>query len=209
MKYIKLFAIALVLALIGTLFFQHNRINHLKAEKITYERNTNILMSDLETYQTKDSLNGARIGALELKLEEFAKFRAEDAKVISSLMHRNEDLKSVISSQTETIVDLQGKVKDSLIFVPGDTIYVETKAVKIKDPWFELEGLVLPDDTFRGTFVSRDSLLVAETVEYKRFLGFLWKTRKIKDRNFDIINKNPHTRIEGFEVISIEKDDPG
>lgn len=209
MKYIKLFAIALVLALIGTLFFQHNRINHLKAEKVTYERNTNILMSDLETYQTKDSLNGARIGALELKLEEFAKFRAEDAKVISSLMHRNEDLKSVISSQTETIVDLQGKVKDSLIFVPGDTVYVETKAVKIKDPWFELEGLVLPDDTFRGTFVSRDSLLVAETVEYKRFLGFLWKTRKIKDRNFDIINKNPHTRIEGFEVISIEKDDPG
>ena len=58
---------------------------------------------------------------------------------------------------------------------------------------------------FSGKIITRDSLLITESVQYKRFLNFLWKTKRIKKREFDIVSKNPYTKITGFEVITIEK----
>ena len=63
----------------------------------------------------------------------------------------------------------------------------------------------MPDGEFTGTFVNRDSVLIVATVQYKRFLNFLWKTKKVKNREIDIISKNPHTKIMGVEYIEIEK----
>ena len=63
----------------------------------------------------------------------------------------------------------------------------------------------MQNKTFEGRLEVRDSLIIVESVKYKRFLGFLWKTNKVKNRQIDVVSKNPHTKIVGTELVVIEK----
>ena len=70
---------------------------------------------------------------------------------------------------------------------------------------FHTVHAVLVNDSLGLDITTRDSLLIVETVQYKRFLGFLWKTNRIKNRSFDVVSLNPNTTIEDFKVVTIEK----
>lgn len=196
---------AIIGAIIAVIWGQHARIKSLKADRDKYKSNTEVLLADVKRYQTKDSLNAVTVGVLELKLSEFEKYRADDAALIKSLQTKNRDLQAVTTAQLETIKELRGTVRDSIVYLPGDTVTTVLRCVDITDPWFELHGCARPDNTFAGTFINRDSLLIAATVKYKRFLGFLWKTRKVKNRKIDAVSKNPNTTILGVEYIEIEE----
>lgn len=204
-KYIIIAAIALAVAAVVTIWVQRSRINQLTGERDKYRTNTETLLQDVSRYQTKDSLNAAKVGVLELKLSEFEKYRASDAELIKSLQLKNRELQNVTSAQMETITKLSGNVRDSIVYLPGDTTTIVLECVDISDPWFSLNGCATPDGKFTGTFINRDSILIVETIEYKRFLNFLWKTKKIKNRDFRIVSRNPHTKILGFEVVTIKK----
>lgn len=204
-KYLIWAAIAMVVAAVATIWVQRTKIEKLTDERNRYRGNTETLLQDVETYKTKDSLNAAKVGVLELKLSEFEKYRASDAELIKTLQTKNRELEAVTTAQMETITKLRGTVRDSIVYLPGDTTTTVLKCVDISDPWFSLNGCTPPDGTFTGTFINRDSILIAATVQYKRFLGFLWKTNKVKNREIDIISKNPHTKIIGVEYIEIEK----
>lgn len=194
---------AIILAVAATFWAQHAKIKRLTEERDRYRSNTEILLQNVEPYQTKDSLNAAKVGVLELKLSEFEKHRTSDAELIKTLQTKNRDLEAVTTAQMKTIIELRGTVRDSIVYLPGDTVVL--RCVDISDPWFSLKGCTTPDGEFTGTFINRDSILIAETVQYRRFLGFLWKTKKIKSREIDIISRNPHTKIIGVEYIEIEK----
>lgn len=204
-KYLIIAAIALAVAAVVTIWVQHSRINQLTGERDKYRTNTETLLQDVSLYQTKDSLNAARVGVLELELSEYKKYRESDAELIKSLQLKNRELQNVTSAQMETITKLNGNVRDSIVYLPEDTTTIVLKCVDISDPWFSLNGCATPDGKFTGTFINRDSILIVETIEYKKFLNFLWKTKKIKNRDFRIISRNPHTKILGFEVVSIRK----
>lgn len=204
-KYLIWAAIAMVVAAVATIWVQRTKIEKLTDERNRYRGNTETLLQDVETYKTKDSLNAAKVGVLELKLSEFEKYWASDAELIKTLQTKNRELEAVTTAQMETITKLRGTVRDSIVYLPGDTTTIVLKCVDISDPWFSLKGCTTPDGEFTGTFVNRDSILVAATVQYKRFLGFLWKTKKIKNREIDVISRNPHTKIMGVEYIEIEK----
>lgn len=202
-KYLIL--VAIILAVAASFWVQHVKIKRLTEERDKYRSNTEILLQDANTYQTKDSLNAIKVGNLELSLAEYKKYRADDFALIKTLQTKNRELEAVTTAQMETITKLRGTVRDSIVYLPGDTTTIVLKCVDISDPWFSLKGCTTPDGEFTGTFVNRDSILVAATVQYKRFLGFLWKTKKIKNREIDIISRNPHTKIMGVEYIEIEK----
>lgn len=204
-KYIIIAANALAVAAVVTIWVQRSRINQLTGERDEYRTNTETLLQDVSRYQTKDSLNAARVGVLELELSEYKKYRESDAELIKSLQLKNRELQNVTSAQMETITKLNGNVRDSIVYLPEDTTTIVLKCVDISDPWFSLNGCATPDGKFTGTFINRDSILIVETIEYKRFLNFLWKTKKIKNRDFRIISRNPHTKILGFEVVTIRK----
>lgn len=204
-KYLIIAAIALAVAAVVTIWVQRSRINQLTGERDKYRTNTETLLQDVSQYQTKDSLNAAKVGVLELKLSEFEKYRASDAELIKTLQTKNRELEAVTTAQMETITKLRGTVRDSIVYLPGDTTTIVLKCVDISDPWFSLKGCTTPDGEFTGTHINRDSLLIVETVQYKRWLGFLWKTKKIKNREIDVISRNPHTKIMGVEYIEIEK----
>ena len=204
-KYIIIAAIALAVAAVVTIWVQRSRINTLTGERDKYRANTETLLQDVSRYQTKDSLNAAKVGSLELKLEEFKKYRESDAALIKTLKAKNRDLERITTTQMETINELRGNVRDSVVYLPGDTVTTILRCIDIVQPWFELHGCATPDGKFTGTHINRDSLLIAETVQYKRFLGFLWKTKKVKNREIDVVSKNPATQILGVEFITIEK----
>lgn len=204
-KWVYLTIAVAILAVMAVIWGQSARINQLKDDRDKYRTNTETLLQDVERYQTKDSLNVAKVGELELKLSEFERYRAQDAELIKSLNRKNKDLEAVTTAQLETITELRGAVKDSIVYLPGDTVKVHVKCVDVVEPYIELHGCATPDNQFAGTIITRDSLLITEMVEYKRFWGFLWKTSKVKDREFDIVSRNPYTDIVGFEVVTIEK----
>jgi hypothetical protein len=204
-KYLIIAAIALAVAAVVTIWVQRSRINQLTGERDKYRTNTETLLQDVSRYQTKDSLNAAKVGVLELKLSDFEKYRASDAELIKTLQTKNRELERVTTTQMETINELRATVRDSIVYLPGDTTTIVLKCVDISDPWFSLKGCTTPDGEFTGTHINRDSLLIVETVQYKRWLGFLWKTKKIKNREIDVISRNPHTKIMGVEYIEIEK----
>lgn len=195
---------AIIGAIIAVIWGQHARIKSLKADRDKYKSNTEVLLADVERYQTKDSLNAITVGVLELKLSEFKKYRADDAALIKSLQTKNRDLQAVTTAQLETIKELRGTVRDSIVYLPGDTVTTVLRCIEYSDKWVDFDGCII-NNTFSGKIITRDSLLITETVQYKRWLGFLWKTKRIKNREFDIVSKNPHTKITGFEVITIEK----
>lgn len=203
-KYLIIAAIALAVAAVVTIWVQRSRINQLTGERDKYRTNTETLLQDVSRYQTKDSLNAAKVGVLELKLSEFEKYRASDAELIKTLQTKNRELEAVTTAQMETITKLRGTVRDSVVYLPGDTVTTVVRCIEYSDKWVDFDGCI-KNNTFSGKIITRDSLLITETVQYKRFLNFLWKTKRIKNREFDIVSKNPNSKITGFEVITIEK----
>lgn len=203
-KYLIWAAIAMVVAAVATIWVQRTKIEKLTDERNRYRSNTEILLQDVKTYQTKDSLNAIKVGNLELSLAEYKKYRADDLALIKTLQAKNRDLERVTTTQMETINELRATVRDSVVYLPGDTVTTVLRCIEYSDKWVDFDGCII-NNTFSGKIITRDSLLITETVQYKRWLGFLWKTKRIKNREFDIVSKNPHTKITGFEVITIEK----
>lgn len=199
---IEIVVAAILAATIFVCIAQYRKIVRLTEERDRYKGNTETLLTDVETYKVRDSLSAARVESLELTMKEYERFRAEDVALIAELKARNRDLASVNKSQSETIIELRSRPKDTLIV--RDSIPIKAKAVHCGDAWFDFYG-VMTEDEFTGKLKHRDSLLLVETVQYKRFLGFLWRTNKVKNRQLDCVSKSPHNSIKGLEYVVIEK----
>lgn len=180
---------------------QQRRIKQLAAERDRYAGNTAALLSDVERYRVRDSLNAARVQSLELTVKEYERFRADDAALIKQLKQRNRDLAAVNKTQSQTIIDLRATPVDTVVLV-RDSIITPAVAVHCGDAWYNFDGLLTKDE-FTGKMEHRDSLLLVESVRYKRFLW--WKTKRIKDRQLDCVSKSPHNSIIGLEYVVIEK----
>lgn len=193
-----------VAALVAVVAILGARVHRLTAERDRYRTNTHTLLTEVRTYQTRDSLHAASVSALELRLSEYRRYRAADAETIKALRVRLRDLEAVGSAQSATIIDLRAQLRDSIVYV--DRYIVDTlQCLDIGDEWFTLAGCINRAGEFRGRFECHDSLLITETVKYHRFLGFLWRTKRVKNRQFDIVSRNPHTKIDDFEVVIVKK----
>lgn len=200
----KIIIILGVLVVVLVAYFLNVRVSQLKHDRDTYKRNNAVLLNDVKYYRALDSLNAAKVGVLELSIQDYERFMKEDADLINKLKRKNEELQNFSKIQAETIIKIRAQVKDSLIYIPGDTAYQSIPCVSFRDSWANIEACVY-NDTLIGDIQIRDSLILYETIIYKRFLGVLWKTKKIKERSFNIVSKNPYTEIKGVEVISIRK----
>lgn len=191
---------AAFVALLVILAIQQSAIGRLKDDRNRYKENTQTLLGDIERYRTKDELNAAKIGALQLTIDEYKCYRAADAELIKSLQVKQRDLEAVTTTQTQTIMELMATPKDTVII--RDSVRVPAVAVHCGDAWYDFDGL-LADSTFTGTLAVRDSLVIAETVQYTRCL--FKSLRRVKSRKIDVVSRNPHTIIVGCEHIIIEK----
>ena len=196
----RLLGIAVAVAAILFLLLHQDRlIKKYKAESERYRANTTALMEDVTHYKLRDSLNGARADALELSMKELQKWRADDAELIKDLKIKNRDLAAINKAQTQTIIELRARGKDTLII--RDSIVTPAQTYHIGDKWYNFD-CVVADNELSGNLAVRDSLVLIEQVKYKYFLW--WKTKKIKDRKIDAISKCPYTSIMGVERIIVE-----
>lgn len=200
MNEVKKIVILVILALLALIAFNglYERCKKLQEENERLLQNTELLIADIDAYRVNDSLSAVRTNELNLTIKQMEKAMADDKELINQLTRKKYDLEKVIASQSQTIYELYAIPKDTTIVV--DTTIVQAHSIDIHEKWFDLQGIIT-EDFFSGTFQSRDSLILLESVQYKKFLFF--KTKKIKDKEYNIVSKNPNSNILGFDVISL------
>lgn len=205
---ISIIAVAVLLLVIA-----FHRISILKEENARLKSNQEILltenqviMAESQKYKVSDSLSAARVSQLKFTLKEYKKYRSEDLELIEQLKAGKSDLQRIISSQSETINTLSAKLNDSIRIDTITNITDTLKCFNYKSKWTDINGCIsLRHDSIDIQIKNRESLKIVETVSYKRFLGFLWKTSKVKSRQVDIVSENPNTEITNCEYISIKQ----
>lgn len=206
MKYKILISFILIAALAYE-YYKNNELaeenNRLKAnQEILATANKNLL-TQCEKYKVADSLNAAKAEALQLKVSEYKRYRSEDFKLVKQLKLKASDLQAITAAQAITVDSLKAKLQ-SVIRVDTITQQIDTlKCFTYKSKWTAVEGCILKD-TVTLQIQNTESLKIIQTVKYKRFLGFLWKTNKVKNRHITVLSENPNTQINGVEYINIE-----
>lgn len=205
--------IAIIAVAILALVLAFHKIYKLKEENTRLLSNQEILLTQKQTimaesqaYKVSDSLNAAKVSELQFTLKEYKKYRAQDLQLIEQLKVKKSDLQKVIDSQMETINSLSAKLNDSIRIDTITNIADTLKCFNHKSKWTDVSGCIdLKHDSINLQIKNRESLKIVETVVYKRFLGFLWKTNKVKDRQVDVVSKNPNTTITNLDYVSIKR----
>lgn len=205
--------IAFIIVIIITIISLGGRVKRLKTENASLKSNQesllterDLILSENQKYKIADSLNAAKVSQLELSLKEYKRYRASDLQLIEQLKISSSGLEKVVSSQTETITKLRAGLTDSIRYDYDTGLIHKLKHFEYKSKWTDVSGLIdMEADSVDLSIANRESLIIVESVKYKRFLGFLWHTGKIKSKEVDVVSENPATSIINIECISIKK----
>ena len=205
--------IAIAAVVILALLLTSHEIRALKEDNARLLSNQEILltqkqaiMAESQAYKVSDSLNAAKVSGLQFTLNEYKKYRALDFQLIEQLKVKKSDLQKVIDSQTETINSLSAKLDDSIRIDTITNIADTLKCFNYKSKWTDVSGCIdLKRENINIQIKNRESLKIVETVVYKRFLGFLWKTNKVKGRQVDVVSENPNTTITNLDYVSVKQ----
>ena len=195
-------AVAIGMVAIALSGFLWRRLNGAYKELDAAKNNVEQLVTDVQHYKTESGKNAAKAGALYMDLQEYKRYRAEDAALIKQLKLKQKELASVGNIHTQTTMQIAGAVKDSVVYMPGDSITKVLRCVDYADEWVSVSGCA-DSNKFNGLISVRDSLLITETIKYKRFL--FWRTNKVKERSVNVVCRNPHTQIKDVRYIIIRK----
>lgn len=179
----------------------NNHIRTLKNEQSKYKNNEIALLEQTKEYKTKDSLNAASVYELQMSLVAYKKYHADDMDKIKNLELKNRKLENIITVNGKVKIPIDIPVKDSIVYV--DKVIRDTvKTIKCSNEWYNIDGIV--DKSFKGTIGFKEKLGITISVRYKRFLGFLWYTSKVKDKKCDVVNFNPYGEVTKIEYVTIK-----
>lgn len=190
--------IAVMLLGIAVTFLWH-RSNHLKQERDRYRSNTEALLSDMQRMQVDSSTMAVDVKSLRLAVDEYKRYRAEDAELIKKMGIKIKSLEAAARHQIEVNARIKAPVRDSVI--TRDTLLVQVQAIEMVTPHIEFRG-VIEDNTLTADIHLPVTLHQAVWIEYKRRWLF-WK--KAKAVHQTISSDNPHVEITYSEYIRIEK----
>ena len=194
----KITLIGIICALIIFIVIMFKQNNIISQDRDLYKRNMNSALIECIEWKTKDSLSAAKNATLNLKISELERYRINDINQINQLKKKNEELNNLIKNSSKTEIKIITQLKDTVIY--KDTV----KCFNWNDNWTSVKGLI-QKDTVDLNISNSDSLVISVATKYKRFLGFLWKTKKIKDQNVYVVSKNPHTTITNIEYYGVSK----
>lgn len=172
----------------------------MKEERDTYRGNTEALLADATQVRVDSSMMASTIRVLSLSLEEYKKYRAEDAGVIRRLGIRVRDLEAAAKHEVEINAPLDAQVKDSTVV--RDTVRVAVKAVRMQTPYIRMDAII-EEGRLTGEIRLPVTLRQAFWIEYKhRFLWWRWKVKAIRQT---ITSDNPYVEIKYTEFINLKK----
>ena len=153
-------------------------------EKERFEANQTTLMTSLNNFKFRDSLNAVENGRLKLSISELKELREADFKLIKELKLRPKDV--------ETITKVKVVTRDSIIFQLKDS------CINYESEWTKVSGCI--GDTL--SIETSDSIAFIAHKEYKhKFLFFRWGLERAKVK---IINFNPRSNIKSPEWIDLK-----
>lgn len=153
-------------------------------EKERFEANQTTLMTSLNNFKFRDSLNAVENGRLKLSISELKELREADFKLIKELKLRPKDV--------ETITKVKVVTRDSIVFQLKDS------CINYESEWTKVNGCI--GDTL--SIETSDSIAFIAHKEYKhKFLFFRWGLQRAKVK---IINFNPRSSIKSPEWIDLK-----
>lgn len=178
----------------------YNWGSRMKEERNTYRSNTHALLADVEHIRIDSAMMASTIQVLNLSMDEYKKYRAEDAATIKKMGVRIKDLEAAGRHDVEVNAPVDAQVKDTTVI--RDTVTVIVKAVKMDTPYLKLKGII-EDNHLKGNIHLPVHLHQVFWVEYKyRFLWWRWKVKAIHQT---ITSDNPYVEIKYTEFIKLKK----
>lgn len=152
--------------------------------------NVGSLTYDIQYGNLDDSLSVARNTALQAKCDELKQLHLADTKLIKELKVRLKDVKSIHTASSSTA----DTVRIDPVPNTSDSVF------SYQDKWLSLH-IDVPARLCQYT--SRDSLTTIVSRTYKhKFLWWRWGT---KGYQVQIVNFNPHSRINYSRYVEVVK----
>lgn len=191
-----LIAIAVLSVAVAILW---QRASRLGRERDRYRSNTEVLLSDLKRIQVDSATMAVDVKSLRLTVDEYKRFRAEDAEQLKRLGVKIRNLEAAARHEIEVSGPIDAVVRDTVVI--RDTVPVLRQKVEMLTPHIRLTGLI-EDERLRGEIRIPVTLHQAVWIEYKRRWLF-WK--RVKAVHQTISSDNPYVEIGYSEYIQMQK----
>lgn len=197
-KVLSKYLIVAVLLLSGIIYIQYRRNVHLANERDRYQANNTTLLSEVRRMRIDSTTLAVDTKGLRLTVEEYKRFRAQDAETIKKLGVKIKNLEAAAKHQLEVEGPIDAVVKDT-VFI-RDTVPLLRQKVEMITPHIQLTGMI-EDSRLKGQIRVPVTLNQAIWVEYKGW----WFWKRVKAIHQSISSDNPYVDIKYTEYFQIQK----
>lgn len=196
-KVLSKYLIVAILLLSGIVYIQYRRNVHLVGERDRYRANNTALLSDMRRMRIDSTTLAVDVEGLRLTVDEYKRFRAQDAETIKKLGVKIKNLEAAAKHQLEVGGPIDAVVKDTVII--RDTVPLLRQKVEMITPHIQLTGMI-EDSRLKGQIRVPVTLNQAIWVEYKGW----WFWKRVKAIHQSISSNNPYVEIQYSEYIKIK-----
>lgn len=197
-KVLSKYLLVAVLLLSGIVYIQYRRNVHLANERDRYQANNTALLSEVRRMRIDSTTLAVDTKGLRLTVEEYKRFRAQDAETIKKLGVKIKNLEAAAKHQLEVGGPIDAAVKDTVII--RDTVPSLRQKVEMITPHIQLTGMI-EDSRLKGQIRVPVTLNQAIWVEYKGW----WFWKRVKAIHQSISSDNPYVDIKYTEYFQIQK----
>ena len=197
-KVLSKYLLVAVLLLSGIVYIQYRRNVHLANERDRYQANNTALLSEVRRMRIDSTTLAVDTKGLRLTVEEYKRFRAQDAETIKKLGVKIKNLEAAAKHQLEVGGPIDAAVKATVII--RDTVPLLRQKVEMITPHIQLTGMI-EDSRLKGQIRVPVTLNQAIWVEYKGW----WFWKRVKAIHQSISSDNPYVDIKYTEYFQIQK----
>lgn len=187
-----------VVVLGGIVWFQHLNTVRLKAERDRYQSNSTALLSEVRRIRVDSATMALDTRTLQLTLDEYRRFREEDAATIRRLGVKIKNLEAAARHEMEVAGPIDAAVRDTVVI--RDTVPVLRQKVEMITPHIRLTGLI-EEGRLKGEIRVPVTLRQTVWVEYKGW----WFWKRVKAVHQTVSSDNPYAEIKYSEYIRIDR----
>ena len=196
-KVLSKYLMVAVLLLSGIIYIQYRRNIHMASERDRYQANNTALLSEVRRIRIDSTTLAVDAEGLRLTVDEYKRFRAQDAETIKKLGVKIKNLEAAAKHQLEVGGPIDAVVKDTVII--RDTVPLFRQKVEMITPHIQLTGMI-EDSRLKGQIRVHVTLNQAIWVEYKGW----WFWKRVKAIHQSISSNNPYVEIQYSEYVKIK-----
>lgn len=198
--YTKILTVLLLLTMSGC-WLLLSLYKDVRADRTRLQSNQRALLSDIDHYKFRDSLNAASIQVLTLRTTEFEKHFSDLNAIIKELGVKLKRVELLSQTAIESRYEIQAPVRDTIFIVANTPEPVIAQTLNYRDSHISLEGLII-NSRFRGAIKTTDTLTQIVHRIPKKFLFFKWGTKELRQ---EILSSNPYSNIIYNQTIKIPR----